>query len=103
MKNVTVDGYTRLNKTMARKYYRAGYTIRLVPLDISPTSGLECDVGLDWDENGNIVRDSAPDFDAIVKQWKVDNGPLGYIGRYPQFYINYTNEAQKTRKRGIMS
>lgn len=84
LKNTTL-GYTRINKSEARKLYNLGRPITVLPHKANPNSP--------WFSNSIILTESTNrDFDALVNEFAFYNCNTSELGRYPAFYVLTINE-----------
>jgi len=79
MRNITVNGYKRINKQSARKLYEKGQPVLFCPVNLMP--------GGPWDIGCTIVKEGETTFEQILNAFEYYNCNNNESGYYTAFYI----------------
>ena len=78
MRNTYVDGFTRVNKTVAKRYFNEGNVIRVCPVNISPSNT--------WGLYTDLNRNTGVNFDEEINAFTYYNCNKK-TGEYVAFYV----------------
>lgn len=80
MRHIEMDGFTRINKTAARKLFESGAKIFLAPCNMPPVSM--------WGQAAECSKDRCDcTFESLVNSFEYYNCNYSETGRYTAFYI----------------
>lgn len=93
MNQVTIKGWTRVGKKVARRMYDEGKTIRLCPVKCNPCNEY---YPMSFDMNKDDKWDVEPfewekTFDARTNRFEYYNCQYNELGKYSAFYIKEEN------------
>jgi hypothetical protein len=80
MRQIEVDGYKRINKTIAKKIYDNGNTIYIAPCNARLNGILGYPIAINKDNSDN------EDFNIVVNAFIYYNC-VNELGRYPSYYV----------------